>query len=248
MLEWVGARTAGACAHFIPASRRAASAPGRHRACRLTPGPGRCVSIFLDKHRRHIGESQSARPARKDATAAAPPRASAGEGLPLRRGGTGFTSMHSQPAAPPRLYPVNLGHAGEGVSEGGTNQPLPAATPRAPRSTEARAAAAPRPPAPCVPPASHTPLTVTCFTCDHSAGPAPGQTTARTAAPRPPRPGSGTAARRPPRTYSAAHGQPVPSKPQHVGGSQSILGLDPRAAVTAVVRGVVDPHQPHTRR
>jgi hypothetical protein len=38
----------------------------------MGPGRGRCVSIFLDKNRRHTGESQSKRPAKKDATAAAP--------------------------------------------------------------------------------------------------------------------------------------------------------------------------------
>jgi hypothetical protein len=38
------------------------------------PGRGRCVSLLLsDQNRRYIGKSQSKRPAKKDATAAAPP-------------------------------------------------------------------------------------------------------------------------------------------------------------------------------
>jgi hypothetical protein len=63
-----------------PRRRRAAPPSARARTARQSaasaaarqPGRGRCVSIFLVKHTRCIGRSQSTRPAKKDATAAAP--------------------------------------------------------------------------------------------------------------------------------------------------------------------------------
>jgi hypothetical protein len=51
---------------------RARAAAARAAAAARQPGRGRCVSIFLVKHTRCIGRSQSTRPAKKDATAAAP--------------------------------------------------------------------------------------------------------------------------------------------------------------------------------
>jgi hypothetical protein len=48
------------------AARRRGGAAAAARAGRAPPaGRGRCVSIFLDKNRRHIGKSQSKRPPQK---------------------------------------------------------------------------------------------------------------------------------------------------------------------------------------
>jgi hypothetical protein len=67
--------------------------PGSASSTTTRPGRGRGVSTFLDKNRRFRGKSQSKRPAKKDATAAAPSSAHRRHCAALR--------LHAGPPPPP---------------------------------------------------------------------------------------------------------------------------------------------------